>query len=163
MLTLSQLFYVGFVLKTISHKLNIIKALLALFAAFLICAGQSGDFALCFNAYGHIAVETLINGQCECERRTNDHEGHYLSLQDAFESHRNHDHNHFDISIFMDNVGEYKFKDEYKIQYNNTSSLYHIPVEISFYDGIFFEVYIIEPPPCVNPTLVSIRSVILLS
>ena len=150
-------------MKNISHKLKIIKALLALFAAFLTCTGQSGDFVLCFNTDGHIAVETLFNEQCECERRTNDHEGHCLSLQDVFESHRHHDHNHFDIPIFMNNVGEYKFKDEYNTQYNNTSSLFHIPFEISFCDDIYFEVYIIEPPPFVNPALLSVRSVILLS
>lgn len=150
-------------MKTLSHKFNTSTALLALFAVFLTCTGQSGDFVLCFSKDGHINVETSLNGQCECERRAHDHEYHYLSLQDVFKSHLHHDHNHFDIPIFMNNVGEYKFKDEYNTQYNNTSSFCYIPFEISFYDDIYFEVYIIEPPPFVNPALLSVRSVILLS
>ena len=144
-------------MKSLSHKLNTSKALLALFAAFLTCTGETGDFVLCFGEDGHIALETLFNGQCECERRAQDNECHYLLLQDVFEPPQQHDHDHRDIPIFMND------KDKYNIPHDNTSYLFHIPLETSFCDDIFIEVYIIEPLPCINSALASIRSVILLS
>ena len=84
-------------------------------------------------------------------------------LQNEFESPEHHDHNHRDISIFMDDTGEYSFKEKYNIPHDNDFSNFHIIFEITFCNDIFFEVYIIEPPPCINPVLASISSVILLS
>ena len=150
-------------MKTLSHKFITITALLALFAVFLICTDQSGDFVLCLSEDGHIAFEAYVNGQCECERMAHNHECQSLSLQYVFDLSQHHGHDHSDIPIFMNDISEYTPQKEFNLPLDKTFTISYIHLETSFYDNIFIEIYIIEPPPCINPTLASISSVILLS
>jgi len=150
-------------LKTLSHKINTITALIALFAAFLTCTGQTGEFVICLVEDGHIAFEAYVNGQCECERMAHNHECQSLSLLYVFDLSQHHGHDHSDIPIFMNDISEYTPQKEFNFPLDKTFTISYIHLETSFYDNIFIEINIIEPPPCINPTLASISSVILLS
>ena len=116
---------------------------------------------LCLGEDGHIAFEAYVNGQCECERMAHNHERQSLSLQYVFDLSQHHDHS--DIPIFMNDISEYSPQKEFNLPLDKTFTISYIHLETSFYDNIFIEIYIIEPPPCINPTLASISSVILLS
>ena len=150
-------------MKTLSRKLNTTKALLALFAAFLTCTGQAGEFVICLGDDGHFAIETVVNGQCECDRHAHTPESSFVSIQDevVFSSH--HEHDHFDIPIFMNDIGNFIIQGKYFVIHNQIFSLFDTTFIYPYFNEIIQEVLIIEPPPDINPALVSIRTVISLS
>ena len=142
------------------HKITV---WIALFAALLTCTGQGGKFVICLGEDGHFAIETVVNGQCECDRQAHTPESSFVSIQDEVVFSRHHEHDHFDIPIFMNDTGKFITKVKYIAIHNQILSLFDITYINPFFNEIIQEVLIIEPPPDINPALVSIRTVIFLS
>ena len=150
-------------MKTAFPQVHKITAWIALFAGLLTCTSQAGEFVICLGEDGHIEIETVVNGQCECDREVNTPERLYVSLQDEVLSSHHHECDHSDIPIFMNDAGEFIAKVKYIVTHNQITSLFYITSVNTYFDEIIKEVLIIEPPPDINPVLVSIRTVISLS
>lgn len=143
------------------HQVYEITVWIALFAVLLTCTGQGGKFVICLGEDGHIAIETVTNGQCECNRHVYATEITNVSIQNeiVFLLY----HNHFDIPIFMYDIGNFITQEKYIVINNRIPSLFDTTFINHYFDKIIHEVLIIESPPDINPALVSIRTVISLS
>ncbi|MFC1691885.1 hypothetical protein ACFL1R_00075 [Candidatus Latescibacterota bacterium] len=150
-------------MKTAFPQVHKITAWIALFAGLLTCTGQAGEFVICLGEDGHIAIEAVVNRQCECNREVNIPERLYVSLQDEVVSSHHHECDHFDIPIFMNDTGEFITQVKYIVTHNQITSLFDSTFINTYFDEIIQEVLIIEPPPDINPVLVSILTVISLS
>lgn len=117
---------------------------------------------ICLVEDGHIAIETVVNEQCECDREVNTPERLYVSFQDEVLSFNHHERDHFDIPIFMNDAGKFIAQVKYIVTHNQITSLFDITFINTYFDEIIQEVLIIEPHPDINPSLVSLRTVNLL-
>ncbi len=150
-------------MKTAFYQVHKITVWIALFAALLTCTGQGGKFVICLGEDSHIAIETVVNGQCECNRHVYATEITNVSIQNEVVFSNHHEHDHFDIPIFMNDIGNFIAQGKYIVIHNQIPSLFDTTFINHYFDKIIQEVLIIEPPPDINPALVSIRTVISLS
>ncbi len=144
------------------HKITV---WITLFAALLTCAGQAGEFVICLGEDGHIAIETVVNWQYECDREvyTHDHESLYVSHQDEVVYSHYYERNHSHILISMNNIGKFIAKIKYNVTHNQLASLFYATLANPSFEKTIQKVFIIELSPDINPALVSIRTVISLS
>lgn len=147
-------------MKPAFHQVHEITVWIALFAVLLTCTGQGGKFVICLGEDGHIAIETVTNGQCECNRRVYATEITNVLIQNEIGFSLYHDH--FDIPIFMNDAGKFIAQVKYIVTHNQITSLFDITFINTYFDEIIQEVLIIEPHPDINPSLVSLRTVNLL-
>lgn len=128
--------------------------LIWLFVYSAVIPMQLSNFVLCIGVDGHVELEYSINGCCT----------HTPSHDDHAESDEDHCGDCIDLPIFASLNSELYIVSDNKIpKFNNTqslstqtpyqSSVYFIPSTTSIFDN----------PPLKNPTLLSIRTVVLLT
>ena len=69
-------------MKTTFPQFHKITAWIAILTGLLICTGQAGEFVICLGEDIHIEIETVVNGQCECDREVTTTERLHISVQD---------------------------------------------------------------------------------
>ncbi|MBT4485018.1 MAG: hypothetical protein HOC71_15235 [Candidatus Latescibacteria bacterium] len=142
-------------------KIRKIIAFIALTAILMACMGQAGEFVLCFEENGHIALKPSKDGHCE---------GHHDNTAQTTDSSSNNlfvtsKRGHVDIPLSISSL-DGKYTHPHKILSFSKPNQSVINGEWSStslaLENIATENYQIARPPDINHSILSLRTVIFL-
>ena len=132
--------------------------LICLFVYSAVMPMQLSNFVLCIGEDGHVELEFAINGSCtDIPSHDEDHDRVHSESDD------DHCGKCVDLPIFASLNSElYIISNNEVLQLHDTPSLYTLPTYHTSNNFILSNTHASEIPPFIDPTLITLRTVLLL-